>query len=89
MQLYSVERKVSQPIEGHAGTFAQLKQEGNPEPSNLLCFAVRNTQGGKVKIYFYLFAHNSYCKVIDKLFICLCRFISWKWAVSQQAINRL
>ena len=48
MQLYSVERKVSQPIEGHAGTFAQIKLEGNPEPSNLLCFAVRNTQGGKV-----------------------------------------
>jgi clathrin heavy chain len=50
MQLYSVERKVSQPIEGHAGTFAQLKVEGNPEPSNLLCFAVRNAQGGKIHI---------------------------------------
>lgn len=48
MQLYSVERKVSQPIEGHAGTFSQIKMEGNPEPSNLLCFAVRNMQGGKV-----------------------------------------
>ncbi|CAL8129685.1 unnamed protein product [Orchesella dallaii] len=50
MQLYSVERKVSQPIEGHAGTFAQIKMEGNPEPSNLLCFAVRNLQGGKLHI---------------------------------------
>lgn len=50
MQLYSVERKVSQPIEGHAGTFAQIKLEGNPEPSNLLCFAVRNMQGGKLHI---------------------------------------
>ncbi|CAG7723760.1 unnamed protein product [Allacma fusca] len=50
MQLYSVERKVSQPIEGHAGTFAQIKLEGNPEPSNLLCFAVRNLQGGKLHI---------------------------------------
>jgi len=50
MQLYSVERKVSQPIEGHAGTFAQIKLEGNPEPSNLLCFAVRNVQGGKLHI---------------------------------------
>jgi len=50
MQLYSVERKVSQPIEGHAGTFAQMKLEGNAEPSNLLCFAVRNAQGGKLHV---------------------------------------
>merc|ERR1719193_2500622 len=30
MQLYSVERKVSQPIEGHAACFSTFKQEGNP-----------------------------------------------------------
>jgi len=59
MQLYSVERKVSQPIEGHAGTFAQIKLEGNPEPSNLLCFAVRNLQGGKVRIVYFFYFNES------------------------------
>ena len=49
MQLYSVERKVSQPIEGHAAAFAQLKIEGNTQPSTLFCFAVRGAQGGKVR----------------------------------------
>lgn len=50
MQLYSVERKVSQPIEGHAAAFSQFKMEGNPEPSTLFCFAVRSAQGGKLHI---------------------------------------
>uniref|UniRef100_H2ZKR3 Clathrin heavy chain n=1 Tax=Ciona savignyi TaxID=51511 RepID=H2ZKR3_CIOSA len=49
MQLYSVERRVSQPIEGHAASFAQLKLEGNKE-STLFCFAVRGAQGGKLHI---------------------------------------
>jgi hypothetical protein len=35
MQLYSVERKVSQPIEGHAAAFTQFKLEGNKEMSTL------------------------------------------------------
>ncbi len=51
MQLYSVERKCSQPIEGHAASFAQFKMEGNHELSTLFCFAVRNVQGGKVRKY--------------------------------------
>ncbi|GFT60930.1 clathrin heavy chain 1 [Nephila pilipes] len=50
MQLYSVERRVSQPIEGHAAAFAQFKLEGNPKPSTLLCFAVRTAQGGELHI---------------------------------------
>uniref|UniRef100_V5GGT5 Clathrin heavy chain n=2 Tax=Anoplophora glabripennis TaxID=217634 RepID=V5GGT5_ANOGL len=50
MQLYSVERKCSQPIEGHAASFATFKMEGNPEPSTLFCFAVRTLQGGKLHI---------------------------------------
>jgi clathrin heavy chain len=45
MQLFSVDRKVSQPIEGHAAAFADVKLDGNPHPSNLFCFAVRNAQG--------------------------------------------
>lgn len=48
MQLYSVERKVSQPIEGHTAAFCPFKVEGNPNESNLFCFAVRGAQGGKV-----------------------------------------
>ncbi|XP_076345993.1 clathrin heavy chain 1-like isoform X1 [Tachypleus tridentatus] len=50
MQLYSVERKVSQPIEGHAAAFSQFKLEGNPEQSTLFSFAVRTAQGGKLHI---------------------------------------
>ncbi|KAK3591520.1 hypothetical protein CHS0354_031628 [Potamilus streckersoni] len=50
MQLYSVERKVSQPIEGHAAAFVQFKVDGNPQPSTLFTFAVRGAQGGKLHI---------------------------------------
>ncbi|XP_037543645.1 clathrin heavy chain 1 [Nematolebias whitei] len=50
MQLYSVDRKVSQPIEGHAASFAQFKIEGNAEESTLFCFAVRGQTGGKLHI---------------------------------------
>ena len=49
MQLYSIERKVSQPIEGHAAAFTQFKLDGNKKPSTLFSFAVRGAQGGKVK----------------------------------------
>ena len=48
MQLYSVDRKVSQPIEGHAAAFGQFKMPGNALESTLFCFAVRGAQGGKV-----------------------------------------
>ncbi|KAJ8263472.1 hypothetical protein COCON_G00159290 [Conger conger] len=50
MQLYSVDRKVSQPIEGHAAAFAQFKVEGNSKASTLFCFAVRSQAGGKLHI---------------------------------------
>ena len=51
MQLYSVERKVSQPIEGHVAGFGQLRLDGNKEDTNLFCFAVRNAQGqGKLHV---------------------------------------
>jgi len=48
MQLYSVERGVSQPIEGHAATFANVKQDGAAQPSKLFSFAVRTAVGAKV-----------------------------------------
>ncbi|XP_042765828.1 clathrin heavy chain 2 isoform X6 [Panthera leo] len=50
MQLYSVDRKVSQPIEGHAAAFAEFKSEGNAKPATLFCFAVRSPTGGKLHI---------------------------------------
>lgn len=50
MQLYSVERQVSQPIEGHAAAFAQFKMPGNSEESTLFTFAVRTQQGGKLHV---------------------------------------
>jgi len=50
MQLYSVERKVSQPIEGHAAAFSQFKLNGNTKESTLFCFAVRGAQGGKLHV---------------------------------------
>ncbi|PAA90377.1 hypothetical protein BOX15_Mlig013708g1 [Macrostomum lignano] len=50
MQLYSVERRVSQPIEGHAGVFIEFKLEGNASPSNLFCFANRGVQAAKLHV---------------------------------------
>lgn len=51
MQLYSVDRKVSQPIEGHAAAFGEFKVEGNAKTSTLFCFAVRSQAGGKVRVH--------------------------------------
>lgn len=50
MQLYSVERKVSQAIEGHAASFATFKMEENKETSTLFCFAVRSATTAKLHI---------------------------------------
>lgn len=50
MQLYSVERRVSQPIEGHAACFVAFRMEGNPQPSNLFCFSVRSSQSAKLHV---------------------------------------
>lgn len=65
MQLYSVDRKVSQPIEGHAAGFAQFKMEGNTEESTLFCFAVRGQAGGKVRFTAGLEGRESVMSVWD------------------------
>lgn len=49
MQLYSRERAVSQPIEGHAAAFAEIRLEGSPVDTKLFTFAVRTAQGAKVR----------------------------------------
>merc|ERR1719253_1200729 len=38
MQLYSVEKKVSQPLQGHAGAFAKVKLADREDPAQLLVF---------------------------------------------------
>ena len=48
LQLYSVERGVSQPIEGHAAAFATLKVDGAAQPTKLFTFAVRTATGATV-----------------------------------------
>lgn len=48
MQLYSVTRGVSQPIEGHAAAFSTLRLEGASADSKLFSFAVRTSTGAKV-----------------------------------------
>ncbi|ORY97188.1 hypothetical protein BCR43DRAFT_489386 [Syncephalastrum racemosum] len=45
MQLYSKDRGVSQPIEGHAAAFADLTLEGGSSPTKLFTFAVRSANG--------------------------------------------
>lgn len=50
MQLYSVDIKVSQPIEGHVAAFTQFKYEDNNEPSTLFCFANRSQTEAKLHI---------------------------------------
>jgi len=49
MQLYSKEKNVSQPIEGHAASFAQLTVEGGTSPSTLFTFAAKTAAGAKVR----------------------------------------
>ncbi|TIC24772.1 clathrin heavy chain [Wallemia mellicola] len=50
MQLYSRDRGVSQPIEGHTAAFSELKLDGNATPSKLFAFAVRTGAGAKLHI---------------------------------------
>ncbi|KAJ6625007.1 clathrin heavy chain 1 [Mycena sp. CBHHK59/15] len=50
MQLYSRERSVSQPIEGHAAAFAEIKQDGYQHPTKLFTFAVRTATGAKLHV---------------------------------------
>jgi clathrin heavy chain len=51
MQLYSRERGVSQPIEGHAASFAELRLDGASEDTKLFAFAVRTATGAKVGVW--------------------------------------
>lgn len=48
LQLYSKERGVSQPIEGHAASFANIHIDGSPAETKLFTFANRTATGAKV-----------------------------------------
>jgi clathrin heavy chain len=48
MQLYSKDRGLSQPIEGHAAAFGELQLDGAPAKTKVFAFAVRNASTAKV-----------------------------------------
>lgn len=50
MQLYSKEKNVSQPIEGHTAAFHQYTCEGATSPSTLFSFAAKTATGAKVRL---------------------------------------
>lgn len=50
MQLFNVDRNVTQPIAGHAATFTQIQLENNSKPSNLFIFASRDENQAKVHV---------------------------------------
>lgn len=49
MQLYNRDRAITQPIEGHAASFAELKIDGHQHVTKLFTFAVRTATGAKVR----------------------------------------
>lgn len=50
MQLYNKDRGVSQPLEGHAASFAELTLDSSPTKNKLFCFASRGANGAKLHI---------------------------------------
>lgn len=50
MQLYNKDRGVSQPLEGHAASFATLKLDPGAAPNKLFSFASRTANGAKVRL---------------------------------------
>jgi clathrin heavy chain len=50
MQLFSVDKGVTQPMEGHTASFAQFQVPGNSGMSTLCCIGVRTATGGKLHI---------------------------------------
>lgn len=51
MQLYNLDRGVSQALEGHAGAFIEVKLDDAPHPTRLFSFAVRPASGGPGKLH--------------------------------------
>ena len=51
MQLYSLEKKVSQPLTGHAAAFAKLKLPGRDDEAQVLVFHQQAPGSPEQKIY--------------------------------------
>mmetsp|Transcript_18983 Transcript_18983/g.34166 ORF Transcript_18983/g.34166 Transcript_18983/m.34166 type:complete len:1741 (-) Transcript_18983:249-5471(-) len=51
MQLFSVEKKVSQPLQGHAGSFATIKLVGREDPAQLLVFHEKKVEDPSHKLF--------------------------------------
>ena len=60
MQLYSKEKNVSQPIEGHAAAFHSYTCEGATSPSTLFTFAAKGAAGAKVGFFRIQYLHPSH-----------------------------
>lgn len=50
MQLFSRERGVSQPIEGHAACFGRIRLDGAPTDTSVFCFVNKTTEATKMHI---------------------------------------
>jgi clathrin heavy chain len=50
MQLYNLDKQVSQPLEGHAASFCTLTLPGR-EPAQVICFHEQKTTGEPPKLY--------------------------------------
>ena len=50
MQLYSVEKKVSQPLEGHAAAFSSMQFEGAARASTFFSFALKSANASKLHV---------------------------------------
>jgi len=51
MQLYSVEKKVSQPLQGHAGAFASISIMGRDDPAQVLVFHEKKADAEPPKLF--------------------------------------
>ena len=77
MQLYSKEKNVSQPIEGHSASFASLTLEGATSPSTLFTFASKTAAGAKVHSRHLLPAPPAYRAHNARR--CAARCAAWSW----------
>ncbi len=52
MQLYSIDKRVSQVLQGHSGCFAEILPEGRTDKAQVLIFQEKKTEAGSVpKLY--------------------------------------
>jgi len=51
MQLYSVEKRVSQVLSGHTGSFAQIKVAGRTDVAQVLCFTEKKADSPQYKLF--------------------------------------